>query len=255
MNTAKGELTNKAQIAAASDALIAILDKPARVIPTCGISKSRFVAGMQCAKRLYLQVHRPQLAEPTNKVHLDEGTAVGVLARGLFPGGVLVDIANDHSSDAVRFTRELLNNSEVPAIFEATFAWDGVLVRVDVLRRHKRDEFRIIEVKSSTVVKPYHVFDLSIQQYVLRGAGIRVKSNHVMHVNPDYVFDGGLELPKLFLIEEIQSNRLMTRSAISGILNDQYTMLAQPEPPNIETGTFCKCSAPLRTRHMGPSLK
>ena len=33
MNTAKRELTNKGQIAAASDALIAILDKPARVIP------------------------------------------------------------------------------------------------------------------------------------------------------------------------------------------------------------------------------
>ena len=163
-----------------------------------------------------------------------------MLATKLFPGGVLVGAGNDHLLDAMRMTRELVNNSEVPAIFEATFAWDGVLVRVDVLRRHKRDEFKIIEVKSSTAVKLCHLFDLSIQQYVLRGAGIPVKSNHVMHVNPDYVFNGDLELSKLFLIDEIQSDRLLSRSAVSAILNDQYTMLSQPEPPNIEPGSFCK---------------
>ncbi len=140
----------------------------------------------------------------------------------------------------VHITQELVNNSEVPAIFEATFRHDGVLVQVDVLRRSHKKEFELIEVKSSTTVKPYHLLDVSIQQHVLRGAGIRVKSNHVMHVNRDYVFNGDLELAKLFLIEEIQSDRLLTRSAVSGILNDLYTMLSQPEPPNIETGTFCK---------------
>lgn len=70
MSTAERQLTKKAQIAAASDALIAIFDKPMQVIPTCGMSKSKFVAGMQCAKRLYLQVHRPHLAKLTNRGHL-----------------------------------------------------------------------------------------------------------------------------------------------------------------------------------------
>jgi len=70
MKPAKGELTKKAQIAAASDALIAILDKPERVVPSCGISKSKFIAGMQCPKRLYLQMHCPHLAKPTNRGHL-----------------------------------------------------------------------------------------------------------------------------------------------------------------------------------------
>jgi Domain of unknown function(DUF2779) len=170
-----------------------------------------------------------------------QGKAVGVLARNLFRGGTLVDADRNHLAEAVRATRELVNNAEIPAIFEATFRHDGVLVQVDVLRRsHKKDEFHLIEVKSSTTVKPYHLHDLSIQRYVLRGAGIRVKSNHLMHVNPDYVFDGNLELSKLFQIEEIQSDDLLTRSMVSAILNDQFTMLSQPEPPNIETGSFCK---------------
>ena len=240
MKTEEDQLTKKAQIAAASGALVAILDEPVQVIPTCRISKSKFVAGLQCAKRLYLQVHQPQLAKVTDQFNKDQGTAVGVLARNLFRGGVLVDADRNHVAQAVRATRELVNNSEIPAIFEATFRHDGVLVQVDVLRRLRKREFRLIEVKSSTSVRPYHLFDLSIQQYVLRGAGIRVKGNLLMRLNPNYVLDGHLDLSRLFLIEEVQADRLLARSAVSAILSDQYTMLSRPEPPNIETGSFCK---------------
>jgi len=105
---------------------------------------------------------------------------IGVLARKLFPGGVLVDADANHLADAVRITRELINNSQVPAIFEATFTCDGVLVRVDVLRRKNVHQFRVIEVKSTTSVKPYHLWDVSIQTYVLRGAGIQISSNHLL---------------------------------------------------------------------------
>jgi len=241
MKTEEDQLTKKAQIAAASGALFGILDKPVQVSLTCRISKSKFVAGLQCAKRLYLQVHQPQLAKVTDQFNKDQGAAVGVLARNLFRGGVLVDADRNHVAQAVRATRELVNNSEVSAIFEATFRHDGVLVQVDVLRRiGKKPEFQLIEVKSSTDAKPYHLQDLSIQNYVLRGAGVCVNSNHLMRVNPDYVFNGHLELSELFLIEEVPSNRLLTRSAISEILNEQYRMLCRPEPPNIEPGSFCK---------------
>jgi hypothetical protein len=161
MASAERQLTRKARIAAASAALVALLDKPVRVSPTCdGISKSKFVAGLQCAKRLFLQVHHPHLADLTNQGIKDQGTAVGVLARNLFRGGALVDADRNHLADAVRITRELVNNSEVPAIFEATFRHDGVLVQVDVLRRSHKKEFKLIEVKSSTIVKLYHLLDL-----------------------------------------------------------------------------------------------
>jgi hypothetical protein len=237
---AERQLTAKAPTPALA-ALVSHLDTPQTVIPTCGISKSKFVAGLQCPKRLFLQVHQPHLAKLTDQGNKDQGTAVGVLARNLFRGGVLVDADKNHLADAIRLTQELVNNPEVPAIFEGAFRHDGVLVRVDVLLRSpKKDEFHLIEVKGSTTVKPDHLHDLSIQQYVLRGAGIQVKSSQLMHVNPDYVLDGDLDLLKLFLIEEIPSNRLLARSTVSGILNEQYTMLVQPEPPNIETGSFCK---------------
>src|ERR1017187_930497 len=58
------------------------------------ISKSKFVAGAQCLKRLYLQVHQPELAaEPdaSGSAIMEQGQEVGRLAHQLFPGGVKVD--------------------------------------------------------------------------------------------------------------------------------------------------------------------
>src|SRR5689334_3551004 len=100
------------------------------------ISKSKFVAGCQCLKRLYLQVHSPELGEPpgaTTKAIIEQGREVGKLARKLFPGGV--DVASARLDEAIRRTKELVGNPEVVAIFEGLFEHEGVLVKVDVLQR------------------------------------------------------------------------------------------------------------------------
>src|SRR5581483_8681943 len=72
-------------------ALVKLLDTPEPVTPTCGLSKSKFVAGLQCRKRLFLQVHNPEIGNIPDQHIKEEGTTVGVLARSLFPGGVLVE--------------------------------------------------------------------------------------------------------------------------------------------------------------------
>jgi uncharacterized protein DUF2779 len=232
------QLTAKVRALAA---LVKLLDTPEPVTPTCGISKSKWVAGLQCHKRLFLQVHNPEIGNITDQHIKQEGTAVGLLARSLFPGGVLVEADTSRLADALQTTKDLINNPAIPAIFEAAFRHDGVLVRADILLRSPDNAgFHLIEVKSATKIKPHHIHDLSIQSYVLRGAGVHVKSSHLMHVNPDYVLDGDFDVTKFFLVEPIDPTRLLPRSAVSGILNVQYNMLAKPEAPNVEIGSFCK---------------
>src|ERR1035437_6569392 len=108
------------------------------------ISKSKFIAGCQCPKRLYWQVHEPELAaEPdaSSAAIIEQGREVGLLARQLFPGGV--EVSSESGLDqAIRTTRELVANREIPAIFEATFENGGVLVRVDVLQRRRDNRWR-----------------------------------------------------------------------------------------------------------------
>jgi len=58
-----------------------------------GLSKSAFIAGWQCLKRLYLKVHQPELAkEPDEQsmAAIERGREVGKWARKMFPGGVLI---------------------------------------------------------------------------------------------------------------------------------------------------------------------
>lgn len=52
------------------------------------LSKSRFVAGVQCLKRLYWQVHEPELADESTEsteAILEQGQEVGRLACMAFP--------------------------------------------------------------------------------------------------------------------------------------------------------------------------
>jgi hypothetical protein len=99
------------------------------------INKSKFVAGCQCLKRLYLQVHDPELAakpDGATEAIVEQGREVGLLARQLFPGGV--EVRSDGGlGQAIRATLELVANAKVPAIFEGTFV-HGVANGRDSLR-------------------------------------------------------------------------------------------------------------------------
>ena len=57
------------------------------------LSKSKYLSGLQCHKRLYLEIYHPALATPpdaSTQAILDMGTEIGVLAQQHFRGGVLV---------------------------------------------------------------------------------------------------------------------------------------------------------------------
>ena len=207
------------------------------------ISKSKFVAGVQCLKRLYFQVHHPELAtgssEATEAV-MEQGHQVGVAAQKEFPGGVLVAADHEHLDDAVRITRELVGNAEVPAIFEATFEYGGVLVRTDVLERRSWTGYRLIEVKSATGLKPHYAYDIGIQKHVLSGAGVNLEGTRLMYLNRDYVFDGQeYDVSRLFVIAEVPLEQTIGDTEISRRVENQLQVLGQPAPPDVEPGRQC----------------
>jgi hypothetical protein len=149
------------------------------------LSKSKFVAGCQCLKRLYWQVHEPELAaEPDAAAEaiMQQGHDIGMLARRMFPGGVEAD-GSRGLDNAIRTTRELVANREVPAVFEGTFENGRVLVRVDILQRRRDNRWRLLEVKSSASLKEEHLDDVAIQYRVLSRCGLDVSSCCLAHVN------------------------------------------------------------------------
>ena len=203
-------------------------------------------------KRLYLQIYQPELAEAGEEgqaARLEQGNDVGLLAQARFPGGVFVDA--EHGLDgAMAQTASLLEDSSVPAIFEATFQHQGVLVRVDILQWRPGNRWRLIEVKSSLDVKEYHCYDVAIQAHVLRGYGLDLSSCCLMHLNRDYVYTGRQYDPKeLFAIRNLTKQIRKLDPEIPKLLKAERTALALEQPPDIAPGR--QCSEPVPCEFYG----
>jgi len=156
--------------------------------PRPTLSKSRFVAGVQCHKLLWWTVHEPNAVElqPDKVLQdlFDQGRQVGEIARGLWPGGVLIDLPHYARAERVAATRAALDGG-APAVFEASFVADGTYVAIDVLEK-QRDGYGITEVKSSTSQKDEHIPDVAVQAYVAAACGVHVSSAEVMHLNKEF---------------------------------------------------------------------
>jgi hypothetical protein len=205
------------------------------------LSKTKYTAGVQCHKRLYLQVHQRELAaqpDEATQAKLDQGIEVGRLARGMFPDGVLVEAEHTELAKALTQTSRLVADGK--DIFEATFDHQKVLVRVDVLQRiGKSKRWRLIEVKSSASLKDYHLPDVVIQRFVLEGLGFKV-APCVMLLNREYVYNGqSYDLSALFKIAEVEAETDPLMEGVPAEVRAQLKMLAKDRAPEIEPGPQC----------------
>jgi predicted RecB family nuclease len=207
------------------------------------LSKSRYLSGLQCHKRLYLEVHSPDLASEADEqleARLEMGIQIGELARESFAGGALVSVEDLGVPGAIARTSELMAEPNVPAIFEGMFSYGDVRVRMDILERAKGNTWRLIEVKSSTQVKEDHLDDVAIQAYVLTGAGITLERSELMHINNQYMYPGGeLDIGKLFSRQDVTQETAARQPDIPSRLAAMREMLTASSPPAIEPDHHC----------------
>ena len=207
------------------------------------LSKSRFLSGLQCDKRLYYEVYAPELAtelDGQRQAMLDMGKEIGDKAQEYFPGGVLVTEGYRQSSAALEQTALLIDNPDVPAIFEAAFQYEGTLIRVDVLERSGEDTWRLIEVKASSRVKAVHHDDLAVQAFVLEGCGISLSQICLMHMNRHYVYQGGpVDLRQLFEVEDVSEAVRPRLPDIPAQLERMRNVLTREAEPVVEPDRHC----------------
>ena len=129
------------------------------------LSKSTFIRGLQCKKKLYLHKHHYNLKDnisPQSQAIFNQGNKVGILAQDLFPNGADASPSSHFKiQESVVKTKEFIENGET-IIYEATFQFNGVLVALDVLVKQK-DGWKAYEVKSSTKVSDTYIKDAAIQ--------------------------------------------------------------------------------------------
>ena len=201
------------------------------------ISKSRFVAGLQCRKLLWWKVHDPQAPELAPSADLqarfEAGKGVGETARAYVPGGTLVGFHHYEVESKVAATQAALGGA-APAIYEAALATDDAYAVVDILERRARG-FGLIEVKSSTDVKPEHIPDIGMQTYVLRSSGITVERAEVMHLNRECRYP---DLSNLFVRRDVTPQVEAFVPGVADTIAAQVASLGGPLP-DVPIGDHC----------------
>lgn len=207
------------------------------------LSKSRFIAGMQCPLRLWNDIYRRELATPfsdTQQAIFDRGTAIGELAQERYPGGVLVGFKPWEREEAIAETNRLLSDPAVPAIYEAALEHEGVFVRVDVLARNG-DGWNLVEVKaSSRPDKEVFQRDAAIQYWVATGAGLTIHHAGILVLNREYVFPGGAyDLDQLFRFGDATDFCREQLEETGKIVDEFHQVLAAANAPDIAVGEHC----------------
>jgi hypothetical protein len=207
------------------------------------LSKSRFIAGLQCHLRLWYQCYESQLASevsPAKRALFDTGHEVGNMATQLYPQGILVEENHFHHEDAVRSTGKLMNDPQVPAIFEAAFFNDNVRVRADIIERIDDGSWNLIEVKSSTSVKHVYINDVAVQYHVLQGSGVTVNRAGILFINNQYRYSGHkLDLESLFSFSDLTEQVVDMQAEIAVLLIKLGQMLACARAPDIKPSRHC----------------
>jgi uncharacterized protein DUF2779 len=206
-------------------------------VPTPSLSKSRFLNGLQCHKRLWWQVHEPEAEElqvdEVLQATFDAGTRVGELARAHIGPGIHVDAPPWELATRLTLTQQALETGAT-RIFEASFEHGGVFAAVDGLEVTPQG-MRLLEVKSTTKLKEEHLPDIAIQRWVLEGAGHRVAAAELIHVNREC---RAPDLSNLFARDDVTEATAELQENIAPEVAAQLKMLTGP-CPEVEVGPHC----------------
>jgi CRISPR/Cas system-associated exonuclease Cas4 (RecB family) len=220
------------------------------------LSKSNLTAFRQCPKRLWLEVYRRKdaLNAPDAKRRMAEGDKIGEIARTNFvpnSDGRLIDIKAQGVDEAIRKTADILIDRR--PIFEAGFEANGARCFVDILLPSRNDdepEWQIVEVKSSTKLKPYHLEDASIQAYIAAKSGIALSSIAVAHVDSAWTYQGDENYQGLLTEVDVTEEATARKSEISSWIKEAQEVLASPEPPLVTMGKHCRTPHECRFQHI-----
>ena len=195
------------------------------------LTKTDFIHFLNCPKSLWLLKKDPEhypygeFSTFMQKV-MREGYEVELNVRQLFE--------NVGSRD-VSFQAEFQTN-------------DGMYARVDVLENMNDGNTALYEIKSSTSVKTdnkhNHIKDACFQKVCAERAGRRVEHVFLVHLNGDYVRDGGIDPSKMLVIVDITEAVDEVEVETSKEIDEALVFLASDQDMN-----ECSCRQKSRANH------
>lgn len=208
-------------------------------------SKSKLLALRQCPKRLWLEVHHPELREDSagTEASFQVGFQVGDIARQIYDSkgeGVLIDVGREGFERALSRSAELLKTTQ--PIFEAGFSAGGALAFADVMLPETGQgelTWRMVEVKSSTSVKDYHRDDVAIQAYVAKSAGVPLDAIALAHIDSSWVYPGNNDYQGLLKENDLTVEAFSRLAEVKRWVTQAQNTVAETAEPAIGIGEHC----------------
>jgi len=216
------------------------------------LSKSKYLAGLQCPKLLWIQSHEPERipgADTITQYIFDQGHMVGEYAKRLFPGGI--DIPHDDFMGNVAATKQLL--AENKPLFEAGILSGRIYCRLDILNPVNEDEWDIIEIKSGTSVKEVYIDDVSFQKFCCEKAGLEIRTCKLGFINKQYVKNGEIDPKELFILEDVSTQVEEISESIEERVSNLLEVISNKACPEMPIGQHCLApyECPLRAECWG----
>lgn len=207
-------------------------------------SKSKIMALRQCPKRLWLEVHHPELLTDSagTKAGFAVGNRVGEVARKIFDPdnrGVLIDRENDYQATFASTKHSM--QSAIP-IFEGGFSADGGSAFSDVLLPDYEDgvlAWQMIEVKGASKVKDEYLDDIAFQAFIARSAGVNLKSVSLAHVDTSWIYPGNDNYHGLLKVNDLTTHAFGRSSEVKTWLEEAHYVTKQISEPDIKIGNHC----------------
>lgn len=208
------------------------------------LSKSKLLAYRQCSKRLWLELHRPELRDDSSaQAGFNVGYTVGELARALYDPkgqGTLIDVNRQGFDGAFAQTRALLDLPK--PIFEAGFSAGGALAFADVMLPVKTSTgtaWRMVEVKSSGSIKDYYLDDTTIQCFVAREAEVRLVRISVAHIDTKWVYPGDGDYRGLLREVDVTDEAFGRAAEVKYWIKEAAAIADRRREPRQATGDHC----------------
>lgn len=212
------------------------------------LSKSDYILYRECAKDAWFKVHRPEMyfskeLSEFAKAIIETGNEVELVARKLYPDGVLIEGRDEQAQAA---TQEHVER-RTPTIFQAVFVKDGFLAATDLLEWDEAsNSYVLTEVKATSEAKAAEHFpDLAFQVILLRRCGLTISRIQLIHLNSEYVRQGELNLQELFETEDVTEPVSKLLDEVAADMEQAKQYLAVEEEP----AGACSCVYKGRSRH------
>lgn len=212
------------------------------------ISKTDYLLYRECRKSTWIKKNKPDIYYKNEltefeKLIIQTGNEVELIARDLFPSGVLIS-GRDEASQTL--TTEYINKKQ-PVIFQAVFEKNGFLCATDILEFDPTtNSYNLYEVKASNEIdKKVHFYDLAFQLVLLRKCGLTVKKICLIHLDKEYIRHGALNKQSLFKLEDVTEEIESLCGEVSEQMDIALAYLSQSTLP----AGFCDCVYKGRSNH------